>query len=129
MIGHSLPMRAPRKPSRRPEGVPVTTWNRLSMTAAALFTAAALGVPAVSLANQHVACPTQQVQVEITTPLGGWKQTPQGGTLMRTLVQDVGGTKMLLCIFRVNRGEFSAMRPFPEAFSACKPVKDGFSCK
>jgi hypothetical protein len=107
----------------------MTTWSRLSITAAALSTAAALGLPAVSRADQHVACPTHQVQVEITTPLGGWKQTPQGGTLSKTLVQDVGGTKMLLCIFRVNKGDFSVMRPFPEAFSTCKPVKDGFNCK
>jgi hypothetical protein len=107
----------------------MTTWKRLSISATALSAAAALAVPAVSRAEQHVACPTRQVQVEITTPLNGWQQTPQGGTLLRTLVQDVGGTKMLLCIFRVNKAEFSVMRPFPEGFSGCKPFKDGFNCK
>ena len=107
----------------------MTSWTRFSITAVVLSTAAALGLPSVSRADQHVTCPVQQIQVDITTPLGGWKTTPQGGSLSKTLVQDVGGTKMLLCIFRVNKGEFSVMRPFPEAFSVCKAVKDGFNCK
>jgi len=84
----------------------------------------------VSYAEQHVICPMNQAQAQITSPLpAGWTQTPQVGPLVKTQVGNIGGQRTLMCGYKVYNTTAFLMRPFPQAFNVCRPVKDGFMCK
>jgi hypothetical protein len=103
-------------------------WRGFIITTAVLMVLVVLR--GVSFAEQYVSCPHGEVRAEITSQLpAGWYQTPQEGKFVRSQVGNIGGTKTLMCGYRLYGTTVFLMRPFPENFSACTPFKSGFQCK
>lgn len=80
-------------------------------------------------AETFVACPAEQLEAGVTTPLpGGWWSTPQMGQLKNTEVTAVAGKKRLVCNYRVFAALVPIMSEIPKGYSVCKPAPGGFSC-
>jgi hypothetical protein len=79
--------------------------------------------------EQYISCPCQEVRTEITTPLPeGWWNTPQGGKLVQTKVENIGGSPTLMCGYNAYNTVVYIMRTFPAGTANCKPLKGGFRC-
>lgn len=89
-----------------------------------LTTLAALTAPSAAKA-QAIACPLEQIRLEVTTPLpSGWWNTPQVNVLQNTRVISLGGKKTLQCDYG-SAGRIMLLAPVGRT---CTAVSGGFNC-
>jgi len=94
--------------------------------AATLVLAGLAASAAPAAAEGFIACPTEQIRREVTTPLpGGWWQTPSVGRLTNTEVTPIGGQPTLVCRY----GETGSVMLLQPDNNTCEAVRGGFECR
>ncbi len=80
-----------------------------------------------AFALEQIYCPVNEVTTEITTPIPSpWWQTPQGGGLVETRIEWVGGEPTLMCLYGAYGTTVAVMHLAPNA--DCQAVTGGFEC-